>query len=74
MTIKKVVVGASIAVCAALIAQEIERPTIRVQVDMVVLSFTVTDSKGKYITGLKPKDFKITEDGINQKINTFGLP
>ena len=72
MTIKKVVVGASIAVCAALIAQEIERPTIRVQVDMVVLSFTVTDSKGKYITGLKPKDFKITEDGINQKINTFG--
>lgn len=49
-----------------------DRPIFRVKVDMVVLSFTVTDSKGRYITGLKPKDFKITEDGIAQKINTFG--
>ncbi len=49
-----------------------EKPTFRTEVNMVVLSFTVTDSKGKYITGLKPKDFRIMEDGINQKINTFG--
>ena len=49
-----------------------ERPTFRVKVDMVVLSFTVTDSKGHYINGLKPSDFRITEDGIAQKINTFG--
>jgi len=49
-----------------------ERPTFRIKVDMVVLSFTVTDSKGHYINGLKPTDFKITEDGIAQKINTFG--
>ena len=35
---------------------------------MVVLSFTVTDSKGKYINGLKPTDFRIFEDGILQKI------
>ncbi|HYP13338.1 MAG TPA: VWA domain-containing protein, partial [Bryobacteraceae bacterium] len=39
--------------------------------DMVVLSFTVTDSKGRYVNGLKPKEFKITEDGIVQKISTF---
>jgi len=49
-----------------------DRPTFRVKVDMVVLSFTVTDAKGKYINGLKPTDFRITEDGIAQKINTFG--
>jgi Ca-activated chloride channel homolog len=49
-----------------------ERPTFRIKVDMVVLSFTVTDSKGHYINGLKPTDFKVTEDGIAQKINTFG--
>lgn len=49
-----------------------DRPTFKVKVDMVVLNFTVTDSKGKYITGLQPKDFKVLEDGINQKINTFG--
>jgi VWFA-related protein len=51
--------------------QEEERPVFRVKVDMVVLSFTVTDSKGRYITGLKPSDFRITEDGIVQKLSTF---
>ncbi|MBM3810080.1 MAG: VWA domain-containing protein [Acidimicrobiia bacterium] len=52
--------------------QEEERPLFRVKVDMVVLTFTVTDSKGRYQTGLKPKDFRILEDGIVQKMNTFG--
>ena len=49
-----------------------ERPTFRVKVDMVVLSFTVTDNKGHYVNGLKPSDIRILEDGIPQKINTFG--
>jgi len=48
-----------------------ELPTFRIKVDMVVLSFTVTDSKGKYINDLKHTDFKITEDGIAQRIATF---
>jgi VWFA-related protein len=48
-----------------------ERPTFRVKVDMVVLSFTVTDSKGRYVTGLKHKDFRVLEDGIVQKVATF---
>jgi Ca-activated chloride channel homolog len=56
----------------ALKAQEEERPVFRVKVDMVVLSFTVTDNKGRNIPGLKPSDFRILEDGIVQKINTFG--
>jgi Ca-activated chloride channel homolog len=49
-----------------------ERPTFRVKVDMVVLSFQITDNKGHYINGLKPKDFRILEDGIQQKMATFG--
>jgi len=53
-------------------AQDAQRPTVfKVKVDMVVLSFTVTDSHGKYINGLKPTEFKIFEDGILQKVNTF---
>ncbi len=48
-----------------------DRPVFRVKVDMVVLGFTVTDSKGKYVNGLKPKDFRILEDGIVQKLSTF---
>lgn len=45
--------------------------TFRVKVDMVVLSFTVTDNKGHYVNGLKPSDFKVYEDGIPQKLSTF---
>ena len=30
-------------------AQDSNRPTFRVKVDMVVLGFTVTDSKGRYV-------------------------
>ena len=44
---------------ALLRAQETQRPTFRVKVDMVVLSFQVTDSKNRYINGLKPADFRI---------------
>jgi Ca-activated chloride channel family protein len=70
---RRILIGASAALLIAslaLLAQE--RPTFRVKVDMVVLSFTVTDSKGHYINGLKPSDFHLTEDTIPQKINTFG--
>ena len=49
-----------------------DRPTFRVKVDLVVLSFQITDNKGHYINGLKPKDFRILEDGIPQKLATFG--
>src|SRR5437588_1862460 len=48
-----------------------QRPVFRVNVDMVVLSFQVQDSKNHYINGLKPTDFRIYEDGILQKISTF---
>jgi VWFA-related protein len=48
-----------------------DRPVFRVKVDMVVLGFTVTDNKGRYVNGLKPKDFRILEDGIVQKVSTF---
>lgn len=54
-----------------MLGQEQDRPTFRVKVDMVVLSFTVTDSKGRYVNGLRPEDFRILEDGIPQRINTF---
>ena len=67
-------IGVVAAVAAAgvlLWAQETKQPVFRVKVDMVVLSFTITDSKGKYVNNLKPKDFKILEDGIPQKMATF---
>ena len=52
-------------------AQDGQRPIFRVKVDMVVLSFQVTDNKGHYVNGLKPTDFRIYEDGILQSVATF---
>jgi Ca-activated chloride channel family protein len=63
---------AALALFAVLPARTQEpKPTFHVKVDMVVLSFTVTDNKGRYVNGLKPTDFRILEDGIAQKVNTF---
>jgi VWFA-related protein len=56
-------------VVALAVAQD--RPTFRIKVDLVVLSFTITDNKGHYVNGLKPSDFRILEDGIPQKLTTF---
>ena len=57
---------------AASICAAQNEPDIHVNVDMVQLSVAVTDNKGNYVTGLRPEDFIITEDGIQQKIATFG--
>ena len=60
---KTAIVGAAALMAAAgLKAQEEKRPVFRVKVDMVVLSFTITDSRGRYINGLKPSDFRILEE------------
>lgn len=45
---------------------------IRVKVELVQLNVAVMDHKGGYVTGLNPSDFVVQEDGIRQKIATFG--
>ncbi len=62
------------AVLSAMIAVWLyaqDQSTFRVKVELVVLSFAVTDNKGKYINGLKPKDLVVYEDDIRQKMSTF---
>ena len=46
-------------------------PRLRVVVDLVQLNVAVTDSRGNYVTDLRPSDFTITEDGISEKIANF---
>jgi VWFA-related protein len=54
-------------------AQENNPSTVfRVNVNLVQLDVAVIDKKGDYVTGLSPWDFEIYEDGISQKIATFG--
>ena len=67
--------GAFFAVRDPLAAQGFadgEGPTFRVEVDLVVLNIAVTDRRGRYVTDLKPDDFKVLEDGIEQRLATFG--
>ncbi len=71
-TLTKIVAGFTCAILgSALWLYAQDETTFRVKVDMVVLGFTVLDQKGKYVNGLKPKDFKIYEDDISEKIATF---
>jgi Ca-activated chloride channel family protein len=57
---------------ASTIAQQSQSGTrLRVAVDLVQLNIAVTDSKGNYVTDLRPSDFTITEDGISEKIANF---
>jgi Ca-activated chloride channel homolog len=46
-------------------------PDLHVVVNLVQLNVAVTDKNGNYITGLRPKDFAIAEDGILEKAATF---
>jgi len=48
-----------------------ESPNFHVTVNMVQLNVAVTDKRGDYITGLRPQDFAIVEDGIVEKAATF---
>src|SRR5262245_59016772 len=45
--------------------------TMRVDVDLVLLNATVTDSGNRFVTGLRQEDFKVWEDKIEQKIDYF---
>lgn len=45
--------------------------TIKVTTELVSLSVTVTDQKGKAVLGLKREDFKVYENGINQPLSFF---
>ncbi len=62
---------------AAWMASQESRPDnpeyrVAIDVDMVQLNVAVTDSKGKYVTGLRQSDFAIFEDTIPERIATFG--
>ncbi len=48
-----------------------EASQFRMNVVLVQLNVAVTDSKGNYVTGLRPEDFVITEDNIQEKIANF---
>jgi Ca-activated chloride channel homolog len=45
--------------------------TIKIDVGLVVLHTSVIDDRGKFADGLKPENFRVFEDKIEQKLSTF---
>ncbi len=56
------------------IPAEIPDITIRTSTRLVVVDVVVRDKKGQPVTGLKPEDFTVEENGKKQKIATFTPP
>jgi VWFA-related protein len=50
---------------------DVPAPTIRVSTHLVVLDVVVSDKQGHVITGLRPEDFEVEENGKTQKVSTF---
>src|SRR5262245_41620222 len=48
-----------------------EKPTFRVQVDLVTNDVIVRDDKGNFVPDLKKEDFEIFEDGVKQDITSM---
>jgi len=52
---------------------EPEDDVIKVETNLVVLNVTVTDFGEQYVADLKAEDFKVFEDGVEQKTQGFGF-
>ena len=50
---------------------EAQSRTFKSGIEMVPLTVTVTDTTGKYVTGLTGNDFSVLEDGIGQPLSFF---
>lgn len=66
----------SVALLASLAAAQTPQnqpapPPIRVQVNEVIVPVTVTDDRGKFVSNLDVEDFRVQDEGKDQKITFF---
>src|SRR5579872_3803969 len=45
--------------------------TLQVDVSLVLVEATVRDDKGRIVNDIKPEDFHVFEDGVEQRISYF---
>src|SRR5262245_15160769 len=48
-----------------------QNQTLKVDVDLVQVTATVTDAQNRYVTGLEQEHFQVWEDKLEQKIEYF---
>jgi len=63
--------AAGLVVAHPLAQQPQKPPAFRIRTDVVSVDVVVRDKSGAIVTGLKPEDFEIREDGKPQQIVTF---
>jgi VWFA-related protein len=54
--------------------EDVPTITIRTNTRLVIVDVVATDKKGQPVTGLKPEDFTLEENGKKQKISVFEPP
>ena len=52
-------------------SQEVQTPTIRVEVSRVNVGLVATDRRGKFVEGLQKSDFHIFDNGVEQPVAGF---
>jgi len=73
---RTIVATGALAAVAPLLLTAQQRPTFKAGVDLVNFGVSVVDRQGKPVTGLKPEDFEVLENGTPQTLQFFaaGLP
>jgi Ca-activated chloride channel homolog len=59
------------AVVAPFRGQQLPPQNLKVDVDLVLVNATVTDTEGRYVVGLEKKNFRVWEDKIEQQVEYF---
>ena len=68
---KRAAVGLSAACALAMLQSAAAQQRFKASIDLVQFSVVLTDKQGTPITGLKPEDFEIVEEGKPQAITYF---
>lgn len=63
--------GLALMATTVLTVEARQRPQFREAVELVTLNVTVTDTSGRYVTGLDVNDFLVLEDGRPQEVVFF---
>lgn len=71
MSSKPLLLSIVICVLPATAAMDNDHPVFRADVDVVSITFTVTDGRTQYVSGLTPGQIAVYEDGVEQQIHTF---
>src|SRR5581483_5397154 len=67
-------IALSLALCLPIAAGDEDPSNFKVNVNLVQVRVAVTDGAGNYVRNLQKGDFRIRENGVEQKIRTILTP